>query len=170
MTGISPFAASTLDDIIKNNEKCEIDYPKDLWKGVSEEAKELVVMMTQRDPEKRPTAHAALCHRWFAKDFNNSVTLHSAIDNMKKYSREYELTMESERNRARFDVARIKPEFAKIKGEVPISAMLTAKGVELAHREPGTSLPSSTARSFSPFVPIEPCLTNNRRSGRAESR
>ncbi len=60
-----------------------------MWQGVSEEAKELVGLMTERDPEKRISAYSALCHRWFAKDFNHSAELNSALENMKKYSYEY---------------------------------------------------------------------------------
>jgi serine/threonine protein kinase len=89
LTGISPFAALTIEEILENNSRCVIQYPEDLWKGVSAEAKELVRLMTQRDPQLRISSAAALAHSWFAKDFRSAAVLSSALENMRKYCAEY---------------------------------------------------------------------------------
>ncbi len=83
---MSPFFATNLDDIVKNNEKCEITFPESMWGGVSEEAKDLVMKMTTKDPEKRISIEAALGHVWFRKDFRTATNLVSALENMKKYT------------------------------------------------------------------------------------
>ena len=68
LTGVSPFAASNIDDIIRNNEKCEIEFPTELWGDLSEEAEDLVNLMTQPDPDKRATLDACLKHSWLTKN------------------------------------------------------------------------------------------------------
>ena len=98
---MAPFYAPTIEQIIKNNSIGMLTFPEEYWKNVSKEAKELVELMTNKDPSKRITADQCLQHVWLAKGgFKN--TLHSAVINMKKYCTP---------NDDRFDVGKIKPDF-----------------------------------------------------------
>jgi len=89
LCGESAFAASTVEKIFKRNEQCEIRFPDALWKSVSSEAKDLVIKMTEKNPEKRITIDEALNHPWFIKDTVIMIDLSSALENMKKYNNEY---------------------------------------------------------------------------------
>ena len=42
----------------------KLDFNKGYWAGVSDEAKDFVKQLLQRDPEQRPTAKQALQHPW----------------------------------------------------------------------------------------------------------
>jgi len=101
LTGVAPFYALTIEEMIERNKKGNIEFPEELWKNVSPEAKDLVRLMTLRNQEERISAQECLDHIWITKGgFTNE--LHSAISNMKKYCNVFE---------DRFDVAKIKPDF-----------------------------------------------------------
>ena len=85
---MSPFVAPTADEIVANNMKCIIDFPVDLWSGVSQEGQELVKLMTLKDQKERISVDDALKHPWFALKAKNKISLSSAVANMKKYYRE----------------------------------------------------------------------------------
>ncbi len=92
LTGISPFAAQTVEAMIEKNKACEIAYPIELWKPVSAEALDLVMLMTERDQYNRPTAKQCLEHRWFSRDFGKSdPVLTSVIENLTHSVAEYTL-------------------------------------------------------------------------------
>ncbi len=88
LTGTTPFAATTIEEILTKNRKCEVSTETEIWRNVSGEGKELVVMMTRRDPHKRITSEEALAHPWFGKDFRTAENLSSALENMRKHSKE----------------------------------------------------------------------------------
>ena len=56
MSGIFPFTGNSIEEIIKCNKQGDIDYPLEFWKGVSNEALDLVMKMTEFDQYKRPLA------------------------------------------------------------------------------------------------------------------
>lgn len=85
LTGVTPFAAETEEDILEMNKECNILYPKELWEGISPLAKELVELMTLRSQEERPTLEEALSHPWFKSGYATDKVLSSAIENMKKH-------------------------------------------------------------------------------------
>ena len=72
LTGVSPFMASTDESIIRNNDRCEIAYPDTLWEGISLEAKELVMIMTYKDPDLRISLKEAMSHPWFSSEILDS--------------------------------------------------------------------------------------------------
>ncbi len=88
LTGITPFSASTIEEIIDRNKKCDFTLDGEAWKKISVEAKELLRELTARDPDKRITAEMALRHVWFTKDFTTAENLSAAQENMRKYSKE----------------------------------------------------------------------------------
>lgn len=55
-----------------------------MWNFVSPQAKDLVVKMTEIDPEKRISSWEALQHKWFTQEFKIPRSLAQAIANMKK--------------------------------------------------------------------------------------
>lgn len=65
LTGIDPFLSNTVEEIIEKNKLCAISYKEDEWKFASDEAKDLVKKMTEKDPEQRLTATECLKHDWF---------------------------------------------------------------------------------------------------------
>ena len=89
LTGISPFAAREVEEIIEKNKICEIDYPKELWKEVSLQALDLVVKMTDRDQYKRPSAKECLQHEWLAIKLESAPVLTRVIENLNKCGTEY---------------------------------------------------------------------------------
>lgn len=84
LTGISPFSAPTLEDVIKKNELCEMNYSMDVWKSVSKEALDLVVKMTESDQYQRPSAKVCLDHQWF-KLAEPKTSLKHVITNLKQH-------------------------------------------------------------------------------------
>ena len=84
LTGTTPFASGTVQGIMDKNKACEINTEGPVWQRVSLEAKDLVLKMTERDPEKRITAAAALTHPWFCVDFKYARMLTMALRNMKQ--------------------------------------------------------------------------------------
>jgi len=88
LTGISPFYGKTYDEVLFKNKRAIVDYPEHAWSNVSIKGKELVQMMLQADPKKRPSAEECLKHRWFIAESVNYSTnsLAGAIENIKKYS------------------------------------------------------------------------------------
>ena len=89
LIGTTPFAASTIEEILESNKKCVIKVEESAWHGVSPEARELFILMTSVDPDKRPTADSVLNHPWFSKDFTSAEVLVSALVNMRKHSKDY---------------------------------------------------------------------------------
>lgn len=81
LTGISPFVAPTIKEVIEKNKIGEVDYPKELWSPVSPEALDLVEHMLMIDQYKRYDAKQCLKHVWFKKnDKGNSLI--SALKNI----------------------------------------------------------------------------------------
>ncbi|KAF5942064.1 hypothetical protein HYC85_019706 [Camellia sinensis] len=64
LCGVPPFWAETEEGIAQAIVKCEIDFKRDPWPKVSEDAKELVKGMLDPNPYNRMTVEEALEHRW----------------------------------------------------------------------------------------------------------
>ena len=88
LTGIAPFFAPTIEEIIEKNKQAVIEYPHELWRCVSVEAKELVQLMTRHDPAARISSSMCLENVWLSEGGSTKNVLHSAIENMKKYCTE----------------------------------------------------------------------------------
>lgn len=98
LTGVSPFRGRDHKEVLLKNKEGTISVCESHWSSVSEEAKDLVLMMIAKEPNYRCTAADALKHHWFSLKSTNLSSLSNAQDNMKKYQGEM-----------RFDVGRIKP-------------------------------------------------------------
>lgn len=68
LTGFSPFGGDTDQETLRNITSAELDFPDELFEGVSEEAKHFVAMCLDRDPKKRPTVKECLQHDWLAQE------------------------------------------------------------------------------------------------------
>ena len=88
LSGISPFAADSVDEILESNKQSEIDYPIDYWKDVSSEAVDLVMKMTESDQYKRPTIKECLCHPWFSATQLDKKLLEHVSRNLRKFGKE----------------------------------------------------------------------------------
>ena len=89
LTGVSPFAAKDVEEIIEKNRICEISYPKELWKDVSPKALDLVIKMTEQDQYKRITAKECLQHAWFTTKLGKPQILNHVLENLNKCGTEY---------------------------------------------------------------------------------
>ena len=50
LTGFSPFGGETEQETLRNIATAELDFPDELFEGVSEEAKEFISLCLNRDP------------------------------------------------------------------------------------------------------------------------
>ncbi|XP_052207744.1 calcium-dependent protein kinase 24 [Diospyros lotus] len=64
LCGVPPFWAETEEGIAQAIVRCEIDFTRDPWPKVSEDAKELVRGMLDPNPYSRFTVEQVLEHRW----------------------------------------------------------------------------------------------------------
>lgn len=87
LAGISPFAAPEVDEIIEKNKVGEVEYPADIFKGISQEALDLVENMLEIDQYKRLNASQCSEHPWFFKELKDN-TLDFALRNIQNYVKE----------------------------------------------------------------------------------
>ena len=72
LSGEPPFNGETDYDIYKQISKKKYTFPEDIWKNVSDEAKDIIKKM-MCDAEKRYTAEMILNHPWLDKNAPNST-------------------------------------------------------------------------------------------------
>ncbi len=85
LTGVTPFMGDSTEEVIEKNKQSDIEFPEDLWKQVSPEAKDLVVRMTESDQYERISARECLAHEWFASKPGRCLNrLSSALSKIKK--------------------------------------------------------------------------------------
>jgi serine/threonine protein kinase len=65
----------------------ELEFPDREWEDISIHAKELIVLLLDKDPQVRPTAEEALKHIWFhdVETIRNPKTLARAVNTLKKF-------------------------------------------------------------------------------------
>ena len=93
LCGYAPFFGESDEEIFEQVLKCEYDFPAEEWDAVSNEAKNLIKKMIEKDPNKRISALEALQDDWFkinkttaaAKD--NKLITKNVINNMKKFKK-----------------------------------------------------------------------------------
>lgn len=68
LSGVPPFWDESEQGIFEQVLKGDLDFSSEPWPSISNSAKDLVRKMLNRDPEKRLTAHEALCHPWVCVD------------------------------------------------------------------------------------------------------
>lgn len=84
LTGTSPFSAPTIEEVVKKNKRCEIDYPPDIWKEISQEGFDLVLKMVERDQYQRLSVKDCLSHNWF-KNADLEKYLETTMENLHRY-------------------------------------------------------------------------------------
>lgn len=67
ISGNSPFFGRTVEETLAKNRSGVINFESPFWTSISDEAKDFVTQLTQRNPELRPTAAEALKHSWIYK-------------------------------------------------------------------------------------------------------
>merc|ERR1719266_2625718 len=67
LTGFSPFGGETDQETLRNISTAALDFPAELFEGVSDEAKEFIKECLSRNPKDRPSVSACLQHSWIAR-------------------------------------------------------------------------------------------------------
>lgn len=68
LTGFSPFGGDTDQETLRNIASAKLDFPAELFEGVSEDAKEFIADCLNRNPKSRPTVQQCLEHPWIAQN------------------------------------------------------------------------------------------------------
>merc|ERR1719228_786681 len=68
LTGFSPFGGDTDQETLRNITTAPLDFPDELFEGVSEDAKDFISACLNRDPQKRPMVHQCLQLPWIAQN------------------------------------------------------------------------------------------------------
>ena len=68
LSGLSPFYGKSYIEVLTKNKECKIEYPPKVWSNVSANAMDLVMKMTESNPNKRITALQCLEHPWFQEE------------------------------------------------------------------------------------------------------
>ena len=68
LTGFSPFGGDSDFETLRNISTATLDFPLELFEGVSDMAKEFIALCLNRDPQKRPSVKECLNHVWLAQD------------------------------------------------------------------------------------------------------
>ncbi|CAG9327732.1 unnamed protein product [Blepharisma stoltei] len=84
LTGRAPFYGRNVQELLVNNRECNINFYEKHWKNISVEAMNIVVKLTEKDPNLRYTATEALAHPWFIKKENKKRTSKRATSNVVK--------------------------------------------------------------------------------------
>ncbi|CAD8069289.1 unnamed protein product [Paramecium primaurelia] len=103
LSGQLPFLSDYLNDLIEKIKEAAIEFPNDLFEQVSEEAKDLIIQLLQKDWTFRPHPDAALKHQWFQIVDDDQVRKKSlrklAIrKNMPRLSSKYSKNSHKQRN------------------------------------------------------------------------
>lgn len=64
VSGYSPFAGDTIQETYLNISQCQLSFPKDLFRGVSQRAKQFIMETLVVDPKGRLTVEECLEHPW----------------------------------------------------------------------------------------------------------
>ncbi|CAK74290.1 unnamed protein product (macronuclear) [Paramecium tetraurelia] len=95
LSGQLPFISEYLNDLIEQIKEAQIQFPDELFKQISKEAKDLVSQLLQKDSSQRLQPDAALKHPWFEnvvleqdiEPFLNLAILNNIPRLSSKYSR-----------------------------------------------------------------------------------
>jgi len=75
LCGYPPFYEDSMPELFRLITKAKYSFPSPEWDDISDDAKDLIRRMLQRDPEKRITAAQCLEHPWVASGTNRTVKL-----------------------------------------------------------------------------------------------
>ena len=68
LTGFTPFGGDNDTETFQNVTTAPLDFPFELFEGVSDMAKEFITLCLNRDPQKRPSVKECLNHVWLAQE------------------------------------------------------------------------------------------------------
>ncbi|KAL4279188.1 hypothetical protein GQ457_03G029110 [Hibiscus cannabinus] len=68
LSGVPPFWSETDSGIFRQILHGKVDLVSEPWPSISDSAKDLLMKMLERDPQKRISAHEVLCHPWIVDD------------------------------------------------------------------------------------------------------
>jgi len=68
LTGFSPFGGDTDQETLRNITTAPLDFPAELFEGVSDDAKNFITQCLHRSPKKRPTVEECLQHPWISQN------------------------------------------------------------------------------------------------------
>jgi calcium-dependent protein kinase len=67
LCGFAPFSGETDVDTLHLVQSGDLEFPSPEWDDISDEAKDFIRKLLDRDPDRRPTAAQALHHPWISK-------------------------------------------------------------------------------------------------------
>ncbi|CAK72710.1 unnamed protein product (macronuclear) [Paramecium tetraurelia] len=88
LCGSPPFDGETDDQIVKRIQQGNIYFEQQQWKSVSNEAKDLIMQLLNKNPKKRLSANKALLHPWIQKYTSEELEapeLKNVLNNMKHF-------------------------------------------------------------------------------------
>jgi serine/threonine protein kinase len=71
---VEPFYGETEEELVEDNTRANVDFPKKYWGSISSDAKDLVQRMLRADPGDRLSAKEALQHPWLASKIDNKMS------------------------------------------------------------------------------------------------
>ena len=86
LCGYPPFEGDSNTQIFKNIMGQTLKFDPKEWSGVSEEAKDLITQMLQREPSQRVTALGALNHEFFKKKHNEVFDKAKVLKRIKEFN------------------------------------------------------------------------------------
>jgi len=104
LTGTTPFASATIEEIVEKNKLCKLSMDTPIWKKISSEAKDLLSSLTKKNPNERITSGEALKHKWFSTDLKKDEILSEALENMRRHSGSLK----------EIDLSKVRPDFGKL--------------------------------------------------------
>ena len=90
LVGSLPFNGPSNEAVIAAIKKVKIIHSNEMiWNSLTAEARDLVELLLNMNPQKRPSAQEALEHPWFRMAIEGGLKdrdLSSALDNLKKFT------------------------------------------------------------------------------------
>ena len=87
LAGYPPFQGKTSNDLFRKIRSANFSFHEKYWKGVSDEAKQLVIGLLTVDPNRRLTCHQAINSKWITTDRKDlsDRSLNPALSEIKKF-------------------------------------------------------------------------------------
>jgi len=79
-----PFAAENTEAVIERIFKCDFNFDKDVWKGISQEAKDFVSQLLKIDPEERLTPQQVSATPWLIKQSHLKILNAEFVKDMQR--------------------------------------------------------------------------------------
>ena len=93
LTGTQPFAGQSDTEVFNNIKNKPITFSKREWKNISENAKDLILKLLERNPLKRYSARKALDHPWIVSNMKkgaleqiNKNDINNVLNNIKNFN------------------------------------------------------------------------------------